>query len=357
MAVFRMECGNRRNGCIEGSVLLFCFETLDILTSCHEQKESVLPVSPKMRPDPFLFDGVLNLNKPAGVTSRDVVNQVQRVVRPVKVGHAGTLDPMATGVLLVCLGPATRLVTLLQSGTKTYRSRFILGETSDTDDSTGVVLRNEEAAECSRSELEAALKPMIGVVRQIPPAYSAVHVQGQRAYERARRGESLTLTAKEVRIESIRILEFSWPVLDLEIRCGSGTYIRSIARDLGISLGCGGLMSRLTRTGIGTFRIEDSFSPDLLDEETIIRHLTPTVGVTENMPRYECDEKDVADILCGRHVQISYDRLIPAGDCNAVKAPLIALTRSRNTELVALGSLTDAEKIHAHTVLISLARR
>ncbi|MEJ7590958.1 MAG: tRNA pseudouridine(55) synthase TruB [Planctomycetaceae bacterium] len=185
--------------------------------------------------------GVLNVYKPADVTSRDVVNTVQRLIRPTKCGHAGTLDPMATGVLLIGIGPATRLITMLQDGAKTYVAEFVLGQTSDTDDSTGKVEHLPTPIELPTGEvINARLQSMTGVVSQVPPVFSAVHVDGQRAYDLARRGEAVELAAKNVEIHSIRLLNYEWPRLELEIICGSGTYIRSIARDLGKTLGCGG---------------------------------------------------------------------------------------------------------------------
>ena len=184
--------------------------------------------------------GVLNLNKPPGVTSRDVVNVVQRIVKPIKVGHAGTLDPMATGVLLVCVGPATRLISLLQQAPKNYVAEFRLGERSDTDDSTGTVsVQEASASSVTMSQLETTLQSFVGSFDQVPPVFSAVKVQGQRAYAKARRGEDVQLLAKRVTVYAIDLLDFSWPVVSLRIRCGSGTYIRSIARDLGEKLGCG----------------------------------------------------------------------------------------------------------------------
>ena len=141
--------------------------------------------------DQNLF-GVLNVYKPAGITSRDVVNSVQRLIRPTKCGHAGTLDPMATGVLLIGIGPATRLITMLQDGAKTYIAEFVLGQTSDTDDSTGQVERLPAPSELPTVKMiNARLQSMIGVVSQVPPIFSAVHVDGQRAYDLARRGAAV----------------------------------------------------------------------------------------------------------------------------------------------------------------------
>ena len=254
--------------------------------------------------------GVLNINKPSGITSRDVVNQVQRLVKPMKCGHAGTLDPMATGVLLVCVGQATRLISVLQDTTKVYEARFLLGQRSDTDDNTGQIEYLDAPAKLpTREVLEATLRGMTGLVQQVPPAFSAVHVNGQRAYELARRGQEVKIDAKEVLIDRIEIQGWQWPRLDVRITCGSGTYVRSIARDLGHSTGCGGLMSRLARTAVGRFQIEDAIDPETLTTETIQTHLHPAASITSHLPQYICRDADRELLTCGKVVEVMGDRL------------------------------------------------
>lgn len=295
--------------------------------------------------------GVLNIRKPPGVTSRDVVNRIQKLIRPVKCGHAGTLDPMATGVLLVCLGPATRLANLLQEGAKTYSAEFTLGQVSDTDDSTGKI-ESWPVTEPhpSHDQIEQTLQAMTGIVSQVPPAYSAVHVDGQRAYALAREGRSVTLQAKEIEIHSIRVLNFEWPRLELEIVCGSGTYIRSIARDLGERLGCGGLMSRLERTRVGSFSVTDGVTMDELSLETISQCLCPAVRIIEHLPKFDCRPEDVRSLLCGRALrcqpdQLSCNRPLPA-------AQTVALTRNHFTELLALAEVTADGRLQPRTVFL-----
>ena len=284
--------------------------------------------------------GVLNIRKPPGVTSRDVVNRIQRLIRPEKCGHAGTLDPMATGVLLVCVGPATRLASMLQGGRKTYVAEFVLGQVSDTDDSTGqIVHRPIPETLPSAERIEQILQEMTGTISQVPPTYSAVHVDGQRAYSLARQGLEFTLNAKEIQIHSIRVLNYEWPRLDLEINCGSGTYIRSIARDLGEQLGCGGLMSRLERTRIGTFSVADAVSAEELTIENISQFVCPAVRIIEHLPKFECTPDDVSSLLCGRRIQCPVERF-------SIQSPLlpgqtVALTRNGCTELVALAELSE----------------
>ncbi len=295
--------------------------------------------------------GVLNVYKPAGVTSRDVVNAVQRLIRPEKCGHAGTLDPMATGVLLIGVGPATRLTTMLQDGAKTYVAEFILGQTSDTDDSSGQVQQNPTPDVKPTAEtINIRLQSMIGIVSQVPPIFSAVHVDGQRAYDLARRGEAVELTAKNVEIHSIRILSYEWPRLELEIICGSGTYIRSIARDLGNQLGCGGLMSRLERTHIGRFSACDAIPADELTLDRIQTTINPAVRIVQHLPQYDCAPTDIADLLCGRALPIASVQL--RSDHDLVSDEQVALTVNQFSELLAIAIVTQDHRLQPRTVFI-----
>lgn len=297
------------------------------------------------------FFGVLNLFKPAGVTSRDVVNSVQRLIRPTKCGHAGTLDPMATGVLLIGVGPATRLMTILQEGTKTYAAQFVLGQSSDTDDSTGQIQHHDPASAIpDRESIEQHLQSMTGVASQVPPDFSAVHIRGQRAYDLARRGETVELSAREVEIHSIRLLDYQWPCVELEIVCGSGTYIRSIARDLGRSLGCGGLMSRLKRTRVGNFSCTDAIPADNLTLDTIRSALYPAVRAVQHMPQYECSANDVADLQCGRVLAITKERL--RSDHPVAVDEQIALTAHDSRDLLAIAVVTPDRRLQPRTVFV-----
>jgi tRNA pseudouridine55 synthase len=284
--------------------------------------------------------GVLNLNKPTGITSRDLVNRVQRIVRPLKTGHAGTLDPLASGVLLVCVGDATRLVERLQKLRKTYVAEFILGQSSDTDDCTGeVVIQAVSRPVPTADEVVSALQQLTGVVAQVPPSFSAVHVNGRRAYDLARRGEMPELQAREVEIHEITVLEYSWPVLRLRIECGSGTYVRSIARDLGLLLECGGLMSGLERVAIGPFTVADSIGADLLSGETILASLISPLQIVQDLPTYRCNEQDLVDLRCGRRLTLEQQRLT----CEDVPTAgsEVALTMGDPPALVAMGCLLD----------------
>jgi tRNA pseudouridine55 synthase len=249
--------------------------------------------------------GILNLHKPGGVTSRAVVNTVQRLLpRKTKIGHAGTLDPLATGVLVICIGPATRLVPFIHEFPKSYRATFRLGATSDTDDVTGQISERPDAAPVGRGELESALKSFQGRIQQTPPRFSAVHVDGQRAYALARAGVGLELDPKEVEIHDLRILEYEWPRLVIDMDCSSGTYVRSVARDLGERLGCGGLMTDLVRTAIGPFSIETALDPASLTRGGISAALANPLLAVPNHQAVVISAVDVADIRMGRAIRV-----------------------------------------------------
>src|SRR5437763_8405087 len=176
--------------------------------------------------------GVLVVDKPRGLTSRAVVDRVARLVPLAKVGHAGTLDPLASGVLVVCIGPATRLVEMVQRLPKSYRTVVLLGARSDTLDAEGRIEPAANPGIPSRLDIERAVSPLVGEVDQMPPDYSALKVGGRRAYDLARAGRPVELAPRRVRIDRIVVLHYDWPRLELAIDCGSGTYIRSIARDV-----------------------------------------------------------------------------------------------------------------------------
>lgn len=213
------------------------------------------------------MDGFLVIDKPAGMTSRDVVNVAQRwFPRKTKIGHAGTLDPLATGVLVLCIGAATKLVDRVQAMGKTYRTRVLLGFTSDTDDADGTLKAYAAGDVPGDDAIRELLPQFIGEIQQLPPMVSALKIDGRRAYDLARRGQEVKLQPRTVRVDAIRLLGFEWPHLDLEIDCGKGTYIRSIARDIGEKLTCGGLVQTLRRTRIGEFTVERGFGIDVMPE-------------------------------------------------------------------------------------------
>lgn len=222
--------------------------------------------------------GLLNVYKPTGITSYDVIRRLRRRLgREVKIGHAGTLDPMAEGVLLVCLGPATRLVELLHRYEKEYVVTADLGATSTTDDAEGEVRATPAAAAVSPEAVAEAAKAFVGRIQQVPPAHSAVKVAGRRAYRLAREGKDVDLAGREVIVHELEVLRYAWPELRLHVVCGTGTYIRSLVRDIGDRLGVGGYCKHITRTRIGPFGAESAARMEDLEAGTVARLLIPPV--------------------------------------------------------------------------------
>jgi tRNA pseudouridine55 synthase len=211
--------------------------------------------------------GFLNIDKPAGMTSHDVVAHIRRAAWQKRVGHAGTLDPAATGVLVVALGNATRLIEYVQDSTsKRYLATVQLGTTTTTDDAEGEVLTTSAVPALDRAAIEQALEPFCGEIMQVPPMYSALHHQGRRLHELAREGIVVELAARPVVIERLELIDWIAPLLTLDVMCSKGTYIRSLARDLGEALGCGAHLQALRRTAVGPFLIEDAIPLDKLRE-------------------------------------------------------------------------------------------
>ncbi len=249
------------------------------------------------------MNGLLVIDKPGGITSRDAVNRVQRwFPKKTKIGHTGTLDPLATGVLVVCVGAATRLADYVQAMGKSYASRFRLGAHSTTDDADGEVTEMLGAVPPTREQIEFTLALLTGAVLQVPPAFSALKVGGRRAHDLARQGKDLALAARGVRIDAIRVTGFAWPWLDVEVDCGKGTYIRSIARDLGDLLGCGGLVQTLRRTRVGPFAAEQGLSPDA--DPTSVK-LLPMSAAVAGMERFTLTADEVRRIRQGQRIAIA----------------------------------------------------
>lgn len=275
--------------------------------------------------------GLLNIHKPAGWTSRDVVNRVQGMVRPAKAGHAGTLDPMATGVLVVCIGRATRLVPLIQEQRKVYRATFLLGRTSESHDLETPLERMPEASIVTPDDVLRLLPEFLGRIEQTPPLHSAVKVRGQRAYKLARRGKTAELAPREIEIHRLDLLEFASDRIRLEVECGSGTYIRSLARDLGARLGCGAVMSELIRTRIGDFDLDEAVDVARLERDSLTSQLIPAARAVSHLPQMRIDAAEAGALAYGR--PLAFPSARPEGD-------LVAVVDSRG-ELLALGSCRD----------------
>lgn len=248
--------------------------------------------------------GILNLNKPGGITSRDAVNVVARSWRGTKVGHAGTLDPLASGVLIVCVGRATRLIEYVQRMPKTYLTTIRLDLTSDTLDIDGRVTPIEHSSPPEAAQVAEALEAQVGDVEQMPPQFSALKVRGERAYELARAGRQAELVARRVVVHRIDMLEYEWPRVEAEVECGSGTYIRSIARDVGMRLGCGGIVERLVRTRIGHFVSKDSVSLEQVSHKALPSLLRPATEAVAALPSFRLNPDETRALAQGQPISV-----------------------------------------------------
>jgi tRNA pseudouridine55 synthase len=267
-----------------------------------------------------LHSGLLNLKKPAGLTSRQVVDRIQRLARPLKVGHAGTLDPLATGVLVVCVGAATRLIEYVQRMPKTYTGAFLLGRHSPTEDVEGEVTELPEAPVPSLEQIAAAAARFLGQIEQRPPAYSALKVNGRRAYDLARKGQPVELAPRAVYIHRIEIKEYDYPRLTLDVQCGGGTYIRSLGRDLATSLGTAAVMAELQRTAIGRFEISQAVDPDAVTAENISSFMLPPRTAIECLPQVVLTAEQAARVRGGLFI----DKMPLAADAVGSEAGEIA---------------------------------
>jgi tRNA pseudouridine55 synthase len=246
--------------------------------------------------------GFVVIDKPTGISSRAAVNRVVKLLPKTKVGHAGTLDPLASGVLVLGVGKSTRLLELVQDLPKSYRAVIRLGATSDTLDADGCIIDRPGTAIPTDAQVARVLEAFHGEVMQTPPAYSALKVNGRRAYDLARSGQAPTLAGRLVTFYRCELIRYQWPVLELEIDCGRGTYIRSVAGDIGESLGCGGYIEVLTRTWIGPFRREDALGLDQLSRQVLLERLRPELDAVPNLPRLMLTDDEVAEIMAGRAV-------------------------------------------------------
>lgn len=255
------------------------------------------------------MDGIFNIDKSEGMTSHDVVAKVRRIIKQKRVGHAGTLDPMATGVLPVVVGRATRLVEYLAEADKAYRALVRLGATSDTYDREGVITQTAGPLMPSRDEVEQALEGFRGAIEQVPPMHSALKVGGKKLYELARQGVEVERQARNVTISRLEVEAYKPPHLQLFVECSKGTYIRSLAFDLGEKLGTGALLDGLVRTRVGGFTIEDATTLEGLEaafaEGTWQESLKPPESILVGWPIFSIDEATEKAILQGKAVQIA----------------------------------------------------
>jgi tRNA pseudouridine55 synthase len=258
------------------------------------------------------LSGLLTIDKPEGMTSRQTVTRVGNILRQagysrqIRVGHCGTLDPLATGVVVICIGRSTRLVQIVQELPKTYTGTFLLGCVTSTDDCTGEILRETDVDQnlVTRESVSALLPEFTGNINQVPPKFSAVHVNGKRAYKLARQGREVELLPRPVQIHRLELTAFKMPEFELQIDCGSGTYVRSLGRDIGERVGCGATMKSLSRSAIGVFSLEKATPPNQLSPENIESLVLPPITALAHLPTFQISDKQKERVYDGREIEV-----------------------------------------------------
>lgn len=278
-------------------------------------------------------DYLLPVDKPIGPTSHDVVGMARRALRTRRVGHTGTLDPFASGLLVLCIGRATRLSEYFTGMDKRYEAVARLGIETDTLDLHGDVVSTDEGwRDLERATIESAADRHVGAIEQVPPQFSAKKVAGEAMHRRARRGEEVPLPPVPVRVHELRVTEVSLPDIHFTVHCSSGTYVRAIARDLGRSLGCGGHLTQLRRTDVGPFHVGDAVPTTALDDEDVVAsaRIEPANGL-EHLTRIPVDEVVAGRIRNGQRVRVA--------DPGSESEPLVAVTCG--SDLLAMAALDD----------------
>lgn len=289
--------------------------------------------------------GVLLVDKPSGPTSHDVVARARRALDTRKIGHTGTLDPFASGLLVLCVGSATRLSEYLTGLDKTYVATVRLGAATDTGDPEGAVVADDDTWRgLDASDLEEALAGLRGRIRQVPPRYSAKKVAGERAYRLARRGEEVELEAVEVEVHELEVVELDLPDVAIRLRCSSGTYVRAVGRDLGRRLGTAAHLTELRRTRVGSFRVEEAVSLEGLTDLPAVERawITPARAVA-HLPSVEVDDDEATRLAHGQVIRVR--AAVEAGPREAV-----AVLRAGDLVAVAArdGDRLRPRKVFAH---------
>jgi tRNA pseudouridine55 synthase len=294
------------------------------------------------RPKGLPIHGWLCLDKPEGMTSTDAVNRVRRITNARKVGHGGTLDPLATGVLPIAMGEATKTVAYAVEGRKHYRFTARLGESRTTDDSEGAIVATSDRRP-TNAEIEAALPSFVGLIEQVPPSFAAIKVEGERAYDLARRGEVVQLPARNVQVDRFDLVERADPDhATFELLCGRGTYVRALVRDLGAKLGCLGHVMALRRLRVGPFREKDGVSLDALEQlvadDALPQALLPVGTVLGDLPALALTQPQVDRLCAGQTIRVAPGLLAGEPDADAtVRAMaagrMVALARLQGGEL------------------------
>lgn len=265
------------------------------------------------------MNGLLLIDKPAGMTSFDVVRTVRRLAGTRKVGHTGTLDPDATGLLPVAIGQCTKLSNFLVLDRKEYLFEMQLGMATDTDDASGTPIRECPWEHVTESALDAALEGFRGPIMQVPPIYSALKIDGRRAYDLARRGEEVELAARPVEVYELEVLECAFPRIALRAQCSSGTYVRSLARDLGEALGSCAHTTRIHRTQVGSFRIERAVPLAELTPENVAAAVLTPLEMLASLPVYVASEEQCRALGFGQRIVGALD--LAPGATVAVASP------------------------------------
>jgi tRNA pseudouridine55 synthase len=277
------------------------------------------------------MNGVIVVEKPGGVTSFDVVARVRRALGQRRVGHAGTLDPMATGVLPVCVGEATKLVPFLHDGDKVYEAEAHLGVSTDTQDADGKIVAERDASAVTRDAVERALAGFVGTIQQRPPMHSALRVNGRRLYELAREGQEVERQARPVEVHSITLDAFAAPRIRFTVRCGKGTYIRTLAHDLGEALGVGAHLTGLRRTRVGRFVLADAVGLDQLASARLV----PLAEALAELPSLPLDDGQARAVRDGKLAAIAQLTGPPSGRARLLRpdGTLLAVAESTGGRL------------------------
>ena len=253
------------------------------------------------------MEGILNIDKPQWLSSHDVVARVRRICATRRVGHAGTLDPLATGVLLVCVGRATRLSEYLMAQQKVYTATVRLGQTTNTYDAEGEVMEERPFSHITAAAIEQALSLYRGPIEQVPPIYSALKVNGQPMYKLARAGKDVERKPRPVTIYELDLVNWSPPNLELRVVCSTGTYIRSLAHDIGETLACGGHITVLRRTAVGEFNSSDAITLDELAAQVSQDVFFATDQAVINLPRIDANDAETEALLMGQFIPCQSD--------------------------------------------------
>ncbi|MCA9507450.1 MAG: tRNA pseudouridine(55) synthase TruB [Myxococcales bacterium] len=251
------------------------------------------------------MEGILLVDKPVGPSSFDVVRAVQRLSKQKRIGHAGTLDPLASGLLVICLGRYTKFASFLTNTSKVYESIFTLGKSTTTDDAEGEIIEEKSIGHLSESDINDALMSFKGKIEQAPPQFSAIKINGQRAYKMARDNQEFEITPRSVELFELVLMAINLPQISIGVHCSKGTYIRALARDLGEKLGTGAFASQIRRIKSGNYCIEDALSLNDLDEESIAKTLKTGREAVGTLPIVELDEKNTLLAKHGKQLEIN----------------------------------------------------